>query len=106
MLRILWLILFFSFFTGVAKAQNAILKGTLTDKIDNSPVAGATLTLSLKKDSSQTQNTVTDKNGSFEFTGLVNDTFLLVISSIGYGGETQTILSDENLKNIAIISFL
>ena len=70
--------------SGAAFAQSTIIvKGSLRDSIDKSPVTGARIDLFSSNDS-VTASAVTDKSGSFEFRGLHADTFRVLINVPGY----------------------
>jgi hypothetical protein len=86
----------FSFLTGIASAQTSILKGKVIDNADNSAMVGATVQLISQTDSSKSQLVVTDNNGAFEFNGLLNNTYTLIITSIGYGKIQQSVIINDN----------
>lgn len=60
------------------------IRGKLLDLVDNKPLAGATLTLTSLKDSSNFYNSVADSGGIFRFQNLSRDSFMLRVSFIGY----------------------
>ena len=105
MIRFVPMLFLLVFWAGMVKAQTAKLNGILVDKMDNTPLVAATVQVVLQNDSSQIKTTVTDIRGYFEFTNLVNGTYTLFISSIGYKNIKQTVLingSDKNLGNVII----
>jgi len=65
-------------------AQTASIKGTVTDRNDGTPVAGATIYLLKQKDSSLVKNLVSNNTGVFEFTNLENDSLIVKINSINF----------------------
>ena len=70
--------------SGAAFAQSTIIvKGSLRDSIDKSPVTGARIDLFSSNDT-VTASAMTDKNGSFEFRNLHADTFRVLINIPGY----------------------
>ncbi|MBS1565875.1 MAG: carboxypeptidase-like regulatory domain-containing protein, partial [Bacteroidetes bacterium] len=99
------LAIFLCMLTGLAQAQTGIVKGVLQDKTDKSPLYGATVTLSLKKDSSNKLNTLTDRKGAFSFTRVPLDTFILSITSIGYDlVEREIVVQDSvDLGTVALL---
>ena len=84
MLRTVLFFLVFTFSAGFANSQAITLKGKLADKADNSPITGATITLTSQRDSSKVKQTVTDKTGNFSFSGLNASGYILYIDGSGY----------------------
>src|SRR5882757_8029280 len=84
MLRTALFLLIFSLSAGFANSQTIVLKGKLTDKGDNSSIAGANIKLSSQRDSSKVKETVTGKDGSFSFSGLNASGYVLFIDASGY----------------------
>lgn len=84
-------------FTGLAQAQTGAVKGIVEDKADKTPLYGATVTLSLKKDTSNKFNTLTDRKGAFSLKNIPADTFILSISSIGYDLVEREIAVQDSL---------
>ena len=88
-----------------AHAQS--IKGKLVDLVDNKPLAGASLQLRLVKDSTQNFNGVTDSKGQFEFKNLTKDSFVLLVSSVGYENYKQFValndsIPDADLGNVLV----
>jgi len=77
-----WLIVTLILLSGTANAQS--IKGKLFDLNDNKPLAGATVTLSKLKDSTQFVTTISKNNGEFEFKDVLPDSFFLKITFTGY----------------------
>ncbi len=96
-------ILIFSLFAGIVSSQSIVLKGKLTDKTDKSALAGASLSLSLQKDSTQKKNKVTDSKGSFEFNGLSAGVYVLKVSYSGYEKIEQKINLQASNKDPIVI---
>ena len=71
-----------SFITWAQK--NGLVKGTAVDTLLKQPVASATVTLLLKKDSSLVAFTMTDSKGQFEMAGLPNGDYRLLITHVNY----------------------
>ena len=75
----------FVFFTIFSFAQkNGSVKAIAFDTISRQPVAGATVTLMEKKDSSLVSFTMTDNAGRFELTGIPNGAYRLLITHVNY----------------------
>jgi len=83
-LRSVLLVLVFSLAAIIAKSQNISLRGKLTDKGDNSPISGATISLSSLKDSTQIKQVVTSNSGDFAFTELSPGAYTIRINSSGF----------------------
>ncbi|OYU92916.1 MAG: TonB-dependent siderophore receptor [Bacteroidetes bacterium B1(2017)] len=77
----------------VTFAQNT-LKGTIKEN-GKIPIIGATAKLS---STSETKNTVSDINGNFEFTNLLDQNYKLSISSIGFEAFSQEVKANQTLE--------
>ena len=64
-------------------AQTRSVSGTLVDRTNNAPLTGASVLLQSLSDSSS-QRTLTNSLGSFIFSNLKKDSFLLSVSYVGY----------------------
>ena len=88
----------------VGFGQTAFIKGIVTDRTDNTPVAGATVSLLLQKDSSVVKNVVSSNSGSFEFLNLENDSFIVKVNSINFQENLSFVTirnnSSRNLGNV------
>lgn len=83
-------------FAIVTNAQN--LKGKLLDLGNNRPLRGATLDLTSLKDSALKLSTISDSSGKFEFKNLQPDSFVLMVSFIGYEDFKQIVrIKDANV---------
>ena len=102
-LRSTLLVLVFSLAGMIAKSQDISLKGKLTDKGDNTPIAGATITLTSQRDSAQIKRVITDKTGNFQFNNLNASGYVLRISSSGYEKIEQRI--NIQASNVTAIPF-
>ncbi len=92
-------------FSVLAFAQTASITGTVTDRNDKTPIAGATLSLLLQKDSSLVNNAVSDSAGRFLFSGLANDSFILKINSINFQEYISLIkIRDNNSRDLGTIN--
>ncbi|MEP7255433.1 MAG: TonB-dependent receptor [Ferruginibacter sp.] len=90
-LRSTLLVLVFSLAGVIAKSQDLVLKGKLSDKDNKTPISGATVTLIAKKDSLHPKTVLSDAKGNFTFSGLSVDKYRLITSSIGYDIISQNI---------------
>ncbi|HEY4112252.1 TonB-dependent receptor [Puia sp.] len=74
------------------------LSGTITDKADGKPVAGATIAIPDLK-----LATITDANGKFTLTLGAKGTYLVQISYVGYGTFTQEVdLNRTSVLNVGL----
>jgi len=83
-LRSVLLVLVFSLGAVIAKSQDIILKGKLSDKESKGPIEGATVTITGSKDSLNPKTVLSDASGNFEIKNLIADKYRLVTSIIGY----------------------
>lgn len=102
MKRIRFFLFVFMTFSVAAQAQS--IKGKLADAADSKPLAGATLTLSLIKDSTVKFEAVSDSKGVFEFKSLPVDSFLLKVSFIGYDPFTKMVASGNKIVDLGSLS--
>src|SRR5437868_12367020 len=88
----------------VSSAQkNGTVKGMAFDTISKQPVAGATVTVVEKKDSSLVSFTMTDNAGKFELSGIPNGEYRLMISHANYRNSNTlfTINDDHKIRDLA-----
>jgi hypothetical protein len=106
MTRFLGLFLFFNFFAVIAFAQNAAIKGVVVDAVDKSAVRGATVVIYLQKDSTKSviQSTVTNAKGSFELTGIPNESYFVEISFVGYQQLKRTAVVTGGIKDMGTLT--
>ncbi len=90
----------FVLFTVIAFAQkNGSVKGLAFDTLSHQPVAGATVTVVEKKDSSLVSFTMTDNEGRFELTGIPNGEYRVMITHVNYHNTNILFtISDNNKK--------
>ncbi len=87
-------------FSLISSAQkNGSIKGIAFDTISKQPVAGATVTVVEKKDSSLVSFTMTDNNGKFEVSGIANGEYRLMISHVNYHNSNIVFKIDDNNKH-------
>ncbi|WP_185937454.1 outer membrane beta-barrel family protein [Chitinophaga polysaccharea] len=79
----LWLLTCCLSFAANAQ-KNGVIKGTLSDTSAGRPVAAATITLLLQKDSSLVSFTMTNEKGYFEITGIPAGEYRLLITHVKY----------------------
>lgn len=68
----------------VGLGQTGTIKAIVTNNNEKKPVAGATVSLLLQKDSSLVKNVVTDKDGAFILGGLAADSFIVTVNTVSY----------------------
>jgi hypothetical protein len=103
MVRFVSLFLFFSLIGSIAMAQ-AVVSGSLIDNDDQSVLAGATVTLVSKTDSTRKYHVASDDKGAFVFSGIAYDTFILKVNSLGYSKIRQTVIVDTAVKNLGAVN--
>ncbi|MFI5130885.1 MAG: outer membrane beta-barrel protein [Chitinophagales bacterium] len=81
-----------------AHAQS--IKGNLVDLVDNKPLAGASLQLRMVKDSTQITNGITDSKGQFEFRNLAKDSFVLLVSFVGYENYKLFVALNDSIPDV------
>ena len=87
-------------------AQTPAIKGVVTDKTDTKPLAGATVSLLLQKDSSLVGRKVTDATGLFEFNPSATDSFIITVDLINYQQYVSffTLRDSTPVKEMGILS--
>lgn len=86
-----------------ALAQNrGTVKGTIVDSLTKQPVAGATLTVMQRKDSSLVTFSMTDNTGQFELKGLNNGDYRLLITHVNYHNRNKyfSITDDRKMAEL------
>jgi hypothetical protein len=78
--------------------KNGAVKGIAFDTLSKQPVAAATITVMLKKDSSLVTFTITDNRGYFELKGIPNGEYRLLITHVSYHNNNQYFTIDDNKK--------
>jgi 5-hydroxyisourate hydrolase-like protein (transthyretin family) len=94
---LLWL-LFFSL-TIFAQTKGTV-KGVAFDTLSRQPVAGVTVTVLKKKDSSLVSFTIADNQGRFELTNLSNGDYRLLITHVNYHNSNKYFSVDDNNRII------
>jgi hypothetical protein len=87
------LILLSVFFSFSTLAQNATIKGKITDAFNNQPIAGATISIQGK-----TNNAATDSLGNYSLTNLMPGVYNLQINFIGYKTKSVFDIAVSNAK--------
>ncbi len=102
MIKRYFLLLVICFSSLILHAQrNGSVSGIAYDTLAKKPVAMATVTLLLQKDSSLVSFTMTDEKGRFEMTGLGNAAYQLIVSHVNYHTSVKTItLNDDHKKEL------
>ena len=86
--------------TTFAIAQRGSIKGIAFDTITRQPVAGATITVVEKKDSSLVSFSMTDNAGRFSITGIPNGEFRLLITHVNYHNSSTLFTISDDKKNV------
>jgi hypothetical protein len=76
-------------FISVNAQKNGMVSGKLMDTSISKPIAGATVTVLDKKDSSLVSFTMTGNDGSFEIKGLAEGSYRLLITHINYHNSSK-----------------
>jgi hypothetical protein len=79
----------------IADAQTYSVTGTVLEGPTKKPLVGATVRLMSTTDSLFRSSTVSDSSGSFSFTNLNKDSFVLSISSVGFNTITRGVRIDS-----------
>ncbi len=102
-MRKISLLLWFACFTTVLAAQkNGSVKGVAYDTISKQPVAGATISVLEKKDSSLVTFTMTANDGQFELKGLSNGEYRLMITHVNYHNSNTLFTISDAVKTAAL----
>ena len=100
-MRKIYLVLLSVCFTTTLLAQkNGTVKGIAFDTISKQPVAGATVTVLEKADSSLISFTMTANDGHFELKGLANGDYRLLITHVNYHNSNTFFILTDNNKNV------
>ncbi|MBC7947488.1 MAG: outer membrane beta-barrel protein [Chitinophagaceae bacterium] len=90
-------IVLLGFVLPVLAQRNGNIKGIAYDTLSRLPVAGATITLVEKNDSSLVSFTMTDNTGRFELAGVPNGEYRVLITHVGYHNNNKLVtISDGN----------
>jgi hypothetical protein len=106
-MRKLYLLLLFLGAIQTATAQkNGTVSGKLIDTAINKPIAGATITVLDKKDSSLVSFTMTGADGSFEIKGLAEGAYRLLITHINYHNSNKlfTVTAADKNANLGTVA--
>ncbi len=99
MRKIFLLLLSISISTVLLAQKNGTVKGIAFDTIGKQPVAGATVTVLERKDSSLITFTMTGNDGRFELKGLANGDYRLMISHVNYHNSNRYFTINDINKN-------
>lgn len=99
MRKIFLLLLSISISTVLLAQKNGTVKGIAFDTIGKQPVAGATVTVLERKDSSLVTFTMTGNDGRFELKGLANGDYRLMISHVNYHNSNRYFTINDINKN-------
>ena len=99
-MRKIYLLLLSVCFTTVLVAQkNGSVRGVAFDTISKQPVAGATITVLERIDSSLVTFTMTENDGRFALKGLANGEYRLLITHVNYHNSNTFFKITDNNKN-------
>jgi outer membrane receptor protein involved in Fe transport len=99
-MKILFTTMLFCSTLLIAKAQDASLKGKVTDKA-SAPIIAATVSLLSASDSSWVHSELTADNGSFTMSGLAPGKYLLDINALGYEQSKQALVLKSGMNDLA-----
>src|SRR5690242_19553856 len=102
MLRSALLTLVLSSISLLGLAQTPVMKGSVTDKTDQSLLNGATVSLLLQKDSSLISRIITDQTGVFQFSPSAPDSFIVTVDLLNY----QQYVSFFTIRDMAAVKDL
>lgn len=85
--------------TTILGQRNGSVKGLAFDTIAKQPVAGATVTVLDKKDSSLVSFTMTGSDGKFEIKGIANGAYRLMITHVNYYNSNHFFSISDSSKN-------
>lgn len=102
MLKLYFFIACFCVLQSVSAQKNGSVTGKLMDTLNNKPVAGATITVLDKKDSSLVSFTMTGNDGGFEIKGLAEGAYRLLITHINYHNNSKLFTVTNTAKNIEL----
>lgn len=89
MKRIFYLLVFIVLPSLLLAQKNGIVKGVLYDSVAKQPIASATISLLLQKDSSLQSFAMSDEQGRFQFDKLSHDRYRLMITHVNYHNKNQ-----------------
>ncbi|RZL48129.1 MAG: TonB-dependent receptor [Pedobacter sp.] len=97
MLKKTLLTIFLFFITLLSFAQNAIVKGKVTDVFTNQPIVGVTITLQGKPNTA-----ITDSLGNYSLMGLAPGVYNLQFNFVGYKSKSVFDIAVNNAKAIIL----
>ena len=99
-----WILFVIVFFPAAVLGQSLALRGKLQDKTDRLPLSGATVKITVQNDSTSQRNTISGRDGSFEFRELLPQTYILKITSIGHETDSQVVVLTDSSRDLGIIA--
>ncbi|MBL7701517.1 MAG: TonB-dependent receptor family protein [Ferruginibacter sp.] len=102
MRKLYFLLLFLGAVQTATAQKNGSVSGKLMDTAINKPIAGATITVLDKKDSSLVSFTMTGNDGSFEIKGLAEGAYRLLITHINYHNSNKLFTISATDKNASL----
>ncbi|MBO9635550.1 MAG: outer membrane beta-barrel protein [Chitinophagaceae bacterium] len=89
MKKIVYLLVFIALPSLLLAQKNGMVKGVLFDSVRNQPIASATISLLLQKDSSLQSFAMSDDQGRFQFEKLSHGKYRLMITHVNYHNKNQ-----------------
>ncbi|MEJ7610286.1 MAG: carboxypeptidase-like regulatory domain-containing protein [Ferruginibacter sp.] len=86
-----------------AVAQTGGIKGSVSDRTDSKAVVASTVSLLKQSDSSEVSTTITSADGSFAFTSLPADSFIVKINAINYQEYISFITVRDTVRTLSPI---
>jgi Outer membrane protein beta-barrel family/CarboxypepD_reg-like domain len=102
MRKILFLLLSLIISSAISAQKSGSVKGIAYDTIGKQAIAGATVSVLDKKDSSLITFTMTGSDGRFQVTGLSNGDYRLLITHVNYHNINKYFSVSDSAKNITL----
>ncbi len=83
-----------------AQKSDGLIRGRLMDSISKQPIADATISVVLAKDSSLVTFTLSNKQGVFEIKGLAADRYKVIITHSSFGEIKRAVTISEEQKTL------
>lgn len=100
MKKIYFLLLLVILSVAALAQKNGSVRGTIYDTLNKQPVAGATLTILQRKDSSLVTFSMTDNNGRFELKGIGNGDYRILITHVNFHNSNRYFSIKDDKKEV------
>ncbi|OYW15909.1 MAG: hypothetical protein B7Z54_10055, partial [Sphingobacteriales bacterium 12-47-4] len=84
----------------VAAQKTGTVKGVVFDTLSQKPVAGATITVMKRIDSSLVTFTMTGNNGAFSLSGIEKGDYRLLITHVSYHNGNKYFILSDSVNNV------